>query len=217
MRKSLLMALSLVSVNVSAAMVLGFGAEADYYNPTASGNFNYMNTATQFSNDSESAYQVGFYVEHPVPMLPNLRVDYTPDTAFSGSGNRVTFNQLDITPYYEILDNVVDIDLGISLKVLDGKVDGTLDRSFNHVIPMGYLGAAAMIPGMPLSIAASVKYIGFDGDSLSDARIKAVWNLAAGVQVQAGYRQESFRINDRFDMNTNMTIKGPFVGLGYTF
>ena len=153
-------------MNASAAMILGFGAEVDYYNPTASGDFNYKNTATSFSNNRESAYQIGFYFEHPVPVLPNLRVDYTPDTSFAGSGNKVTFNQLDITPYYEILDNVVDVDLGVSFKILDGKVDGAVDQSFSQVIPMGYLGAAAMIPGIPLSIAASVKYIGFDGDSL---------------------------------------------------
>lgn len=217
MKKSVLMALCLASVNASAAMILGFGAEVDYYNPTASGDFNYKATATQFSNDSESAYQVGFYFEHPVPVLPNLRVDYTPDTSFNGSGNKVTFNQLDITPYYEILDNVVDIDVGISFKVLEGKIAGSVSESFNEVIPMGYLGAAAMIPGLPLSVEGSVKYIGFSGDSLSDVRIKAVWKIAAGLQAQAGYRQESLRINDRFDMNTNMTIKGPFVGLGYTF
>lgn len=217
MKKSLLTALCLATVNASAAMVLGFGAEVDYYNPTASGDFNYKNTATNFSTDSKSAYQIGFYFEHPVPMLPNLRVDYTPDTSFMGSGNKVTFNQLDVTPYYEILDNVVDIDFGISFKVLDGKVDGVVDQSFNQVIPMGYLGAAAMIPGVPLSLAASVKYIGFKGDSLSDARIKAVWKIAVGLQAQAGYRQESLRVNEHFDMNTNMTIKGPFVGLGYIF
>jgi outer membrane protein len=217
MKKSVLTALCLASVNVSAAMILGFGAEVDYYHPTASGDFNYKNTVTHFSNDSESAYQVGVYLEHPVPFVPNLRIDYTPDTSFSGTGNKVTFNQLDVTPYYEILDNVVDVDLGISFKVLDGKVAGAVDESFNQVIPMGYLGAAAMIPGIPLSVAASVKYIGFNGDALSDARVKAVWKIAAGLQAQAGYRQESLRINDRFDMNTNMTIKGPFVGLGYTF
>jgi outer membrane protein len=217
MKKSVLTALCLASVNVSAAMILGFGAEVDYYHPTASGDFNYKSTTTNFLNDSESSYQVGVYLEHPVPFVPNLRVDYTPDTSFSGSGNKVTFNQLDVTPYYEILDNVVDIDLGVSFKVLDGRVTGTADESFNQVIPMGYLGAAAMIPGIPFSVAASVKYIGFSGDALSDARIKAVWKIAAGLQAQAGYRQESLRINDRFDMNTNMTIKGPFVGLGYTF
>ncbi len=194
-----------------------FGAEADYYHPTASGDFNYKTTATHFSNESESAYQIGVYLEHPVPLVPNLRVDYTPDTSFSGSGNTVSFNQLDITPYYEILDNVVDLDIGVSLKVLDGKVAGVINESFNQVVPMGYVGASVAIPTLPLSFSGSVKYIGFNGDSLSDARIKAVWKITGGVEAQAGYRQESLRINDHFDMNTNMTIKGPFVGVGYTF
>lgn len=217
MKKSVLTALYLAATNVSAAMVLGFGAEVDYYNPTASGDFNYKTTTTHFANESESAYQIGLYFEHIVPLIPNLRVDYTPDTSFNGSGNKVTFNQLDVTPYYEILDNVVDIDIGISFKVLDGKVAGAVDESFSEVIPMGYLGVAAIISGVPLSVASSVKYIEYNGDSLSDARIKAVWKIVAGLEAQAGYRYESLKINDHFNMNTNLTIKGPFVGLGYTF
>lgn len=217
MKKSVLTALCLASVNVSAAMILGFGAEVDYYNPTASGNFNYKTTATHFSNDSESAYQVGLYVEHPIPFVPNLRIDYTPDTSFSGSGNKVTLNQLDVTPYYEILDNVVDIDLGVSFKVLDGKVAGAVNESFNHVIPMGYVAAGIDIPGVPVRIAGDIRYVALSSDFLYDRRIKAVWKVMAGVEAKIGYREESLTINDHFDLHTDMSIKGPFVGLGYTF
>lgn len=217
MKKSVLTALCLASVNVSAAMILGFGAEVDYYNPTASGDFNYKNTTTHFSNESESAYQVGVYLEHPVPLVPNLRIDYTPDTSFSGSGNKVTFNQLDVTPYYEILDNVVDIDLGVSFKVLDGKVAGAVDESFNHVIPMGYVAVGIDIPGVPVRIAGDIRYVALSSDVLYDRRIKAVWKVMAGVEAKIGYRDESLTINDHFDLHTDMSIKGPFVGLGYTF
>lgn len=217
MKKSVIAVLGLVGLNASAAMILGFGAEADYYAPTASGDFNYKSTMTSFVNDRASAYQLGAYFEHPVPVVPNIRLDYTPEMEFSGSGNEVSFNQLDVTPYYEILDNIVDIDVGISLKVLDGKIDGVIDDSFSQVIPMGYVGAAAMLPGIPLSFSGSVKYIGYDGDSFSDSRIKAVWQVAAGLQAQVGYRYEKLDVSDRFDTTSNVTIKGPFVGIGYSF
>jgi len=222
MIKSALLALCLGVSAASAATILGFGAEVDYYSPTASGDFQYKTTPTTFSSDKESAYQIGLYFEHPVPMLPNLRIDYTPDTSFSGSNgaagtNKVTFNQLDVTPYYEILDNIVDLDIGVSFKILDGKVAGLVNESFNQVIPMGYLGAGVSIPAMPLSFSGSVKYVGFSGDSLTDARVKAVWNVFAGLQAQAGYRYESIEIKDRFDMKSNVAFKGPFVGVGYSF
>ncbi|MCL4431622.1 MAG: TIGR04219 family outer membrane beta-barrel protein [Epsilonproteobacteria bacterium] len=222
MKKSVLTALCLASVNVSAAMILGFGAEVDYYNPTASGDFNYKTTTTHFNNQSQSGYQIGLYLEHPVPVLPNIRLDFTPESSFSGSNgaggtNIVSFDQADITPYYEILDNVVDLDIGVTFKVLEGKVEGVVNRNFSEVIPMVYLGAGINLEGTGLRIAGDVKYVEYNGDSLSDSRIKAVWNITPLVQVQGGYRYETLKINDRFDMNSNVVIEGPFIGMGVTF
>lgn len=222
MKKSVLTALCLASVNVSAAMVLGFGAEVDYYNPTASGDFNYKTTNTHFNDKSQSGYQIGLYLEHPVPLLPNIRLDFTPESSFTGSDgaagtNKVSLDQTDITPYYEILDNVVDLDIGVTFKVLDGKVEGTLNQEFSEVIPMGYLGAGINLVGTGLRIAGDVKYIEYNGDSLSDSRIKAVWNINKMVQVQGGYRYETLKINDHYDINSNVVIEGPFIGMGVTF
>lgn len=212
----------MASVNVSAAMILGFGTEVDYYNPTASGDFNYKTTTTHFNKQSQSDYQIGLYLEHPVGLLPNIRLDLTPEASFSGSDgaggtNKVSFDQTDITPYYEILDNVVDLDIGVTFKVLDGKVEGTLNQEFSEVIPMGYLSVGIDLEGTGLRIAGDVKYVEYEGDSLSDSRIKAVWNITPLVQVQGGYRYETLKINDRFDMNSNVVIEGPFIGMGVTF
>jgi outer membrane protein len=222
MMRSSILALCLSVASASAATILGFGAEVDYYTPTASGDFNYKTTQTHFGSDDESAYQVGIFFEHPVPLIPNLRVDLTPETSFSGSDgligtNTVSLDQVDITPYYEILDNVVDLDLGVSFKVLDGTVKGSINQSFKEVIPMGYLGMAITPPLSPISIEGSLKYITYSGDSLSDARIKVLWKIAAGLGAQAGYRYESLKISDHYDMNTDVRFKGPFIGLYYRF
>jgi len=222
MFRASILALCLGYVSASAATILGFGAEADYYSPSASGNFDYKNTHTGFGNKDESGYQLGLFVEHPVPLIPNVRIDFTPKTSFSGTdgiggSNKVSLTQTDITPYYEILDNVVEIDLGVSFKVLDATVDGTVNESLNEVIPMGYLGVALTPPLSPLGIEGSVKYVGYSGDSLTDARVKLVWKIGAGLGAQAGYRYESLKISDHFDMNSDVTFKGPFVGFNYRF
>ncbi len=222
MKKSILTALCLVSVNASAAMILGFGVEADSYNPTASGDFIYKTTTTHFNNERHSGYQVGLYLEHPAPLLPNIRLDLTPESSFTGSNgaggiNKVTFNQTDITPYYEILDNVVDLDVGITFKVVDAKIEGTLSQEFSEVIPMGYVSAGISLVGTGLRIAGDVKYVEYKGDSLGDSRIKAVWNINKLFQAQVGYRYQTLKINDHFDLNSNITIEGAFIGLGATF
>lgn len=218
MMKSALLAMCLGVSAASAATILGFGVEADYLAPSATGHLKYNTTDTIFNGNRESGYQIGAYLEHPVPILPNLRLDYTSDITFSGASSEVSLSQMDITPYYEILDNIVDIDIGITAKVLKGTSKiGTTEESFNAVIPMGYLGAAVMIPGLPISFAANVKHIDYQGDSLTDARIKAVWKIAGGVAAQVGYRYESLKLDDRFDITTDATFKGAFAGLGFTF
>ncbi len=216
MKKSALLAMTLMAANASAAMILGFGVEADYLAPAATGNFDYKGANTVFDGATQSGYQLGAYLEHPVPLVPNIRLDYTSDLTFSGLGSDVSLKQMDVTPYYEILDNIVDLDIGITAKTISGKIKNT-DQSFNAVIPMGYVAAAVMLPGTGLSVDGSVKYISFSGDSLTDARVKASWDIVAGLQVHAGYRYESLQLDKRFDITTNATFKGPFVGLGYKF
>lgn len=221
----ILISLCTAAVMASASTLLGTGIEVDYYNPIASGDFSYTDagttTRTHFNDDSQSVYQIGVYIEHPVPFLPNIRVDLTPKTTFSGldgtTVSKVSISQTDIIPYYEILDNVVDFDLGVAFRVFDGNIEGTVKQSISQVIPMGYAAVGVDIPGMLLRIAGDIKYAGYNGDSLSDMRIKAIWKIMAGIQVQAGYRQGSLDINNHFDLNSNVKIKGPFVGLGCVF
>ncbi|MGZ8548067.1 MAG: TIGR04219 family outer membrane beta-barrel protein [Sulfuricurvum sp.] len=226
MMKKALLAMCLGVSVASAATILGLGVEADYYAPTASGDFSYTNnsitTHTHFNEESESTYQVGVYFEHPIPLIPNFRLDLTPEASFSGSDgslgtNKVSVSQTDITPYYEILDNVVDLDIGVTFKVLDIKVEGTTNQEVTETIPMGYVAAGVDIPGTGLRIAGDVKHIYYKGDSFTDARIKAVIEFPAGLQAQGGYRYESLKISDHYDMNADVKFQGPFIGLGYTF
>lgn len=226
MIKSALFTLCLGASVASAATLLGFGAEADYYNPTVTGDFSYtengITTHTQFSDDAQESYQLGVYFEHPVPVLPNIRIDYTPETTFSGADsiigtNKVSFKQLDGTLYYELLDNVVDVDLGVTFKAVDGKVEGTTNQDFSVIIPMLYVGTGITIPGSPIRVMGDVKYVAYDGDSVIDARIKAIWDIVAGLQAQAGLRYEAMNIDSQDDINADLTFKGPFFGIGYNF
>lgn len=225
MKLALLALCAGVSV-ASASTILGLGVDADYYAPVASGNFSYADngtvTTTHFNNDNESTYQVGVYFEHFLPVLPNLRLDFTPEASFTGSDgtggtNKVSIDQTDITPYYEVLDNVIDLDIGVAFKVLDVKIEGAINQHLNEVIPMGYAALGMDIPGSGLRIAGDIKYIGSNGDAFTDARIKGVWNLSAGLEAQAGYRYESLNVTNRYNVNADVRFEGPFVGLGYRF
>ncbi|DAB38249.1 MAG: hypothetical protein A2023_01735 [Sulfuricurvum sp. GWF2_44_89] len=223
--KKILLALCAGSVMASAATLLGFGIEADYYSPEAKGDFRYtdngVTSATHFNGDDDSQYQVGLYLEHPVPMLPNLRADFTPETSFSGTDsiagtNTVKFSQIDTTLYYELLDNVVDLDIGLTGKYVKGDVSGTVNQSFDVILPMVYMAAGVKIPAMPVRLDADLKYVGYSGNSVSDMRIKAAWNVFAGLEAVAGYRYESLKLDEN-DIYSTLKIQGPFIGVGYRF
>ena len=82
---------------------------------------------------------------------------------------------------------------------------------------MGYIAFKTGIPLTDLLLDGQWKYIWYAGDSISDAKIKVNWSLSSGFGAQMGYRYEKFNLENRFDMTTNMTFSGPFVGLNYNF
>ncbi len=85
--------------------------------------------------DDEFGFNLYVQFEHPVPLLPNVRLDYTEiDTDGRGQVNGASFDgtllngdvassldltYTDVTLYYELLDNWVNIDLGASLRLFD--------------------------------------------------------------------------------------------------
>jgi outer membrane protein len=201
----------------SASMILGFGVEADYFAPKAKGQFDYEGTKTTFDGQDDSGYTLSAYFEHPVPIIPNFKLDYTPEISFMGT-NEVQFTQTDITAYYEILDNIVDLDVGITAKLLDGNIKSTAlgNQDASLVLPMGYIGASLSIPVVPIRIDGDVKYISYGDNTVSDMKIKAVWKVLMGLEVTAGYRYESLKV-DQSGIDSDLTISGPFAGVGYSF
>lgn len=222
------------------AMLLGFGVEADYYRPQAGGNFTYdgdMKTTTDFSNKAKDTYQIGAYFEHPVPFVPNVRLDYTPmkfgatsaisdakgvaGFAAGTATNDITLNTLDVTPYYEVLDNVVSLDVGLTVRSVSATVD-TKQNGVSHsdsaafALPMLYVAAEAKLPFTGLKANADIKYLGFGDNKYMDSKAKLTYEVIKGLGVEAGYRYQQLKLN-KFDIDADVTFKGPFVGMNYNF
>ncbi len=231
-------ALFLGASSAQAAMLLGFGAEADYFNPQVGGSMTYngdLKTTTDFGGKNEGTYQFGAFFEHPVPIIPNLRVDYTPlkinaaSTINANHGsfstgvatNKIQLNTLDVTPYYEILDNIVSLDLGVTARIIDASIDTTQGANTNSenksvVLPMGYIAAEVKLPLTGLRINADLKYLAAAGDKYMDSKAKISYDILGGLGVEAGYRYQALKLN-HFNFDSDVTIKGPFVGMHYIF
>ena len=242
-----LLATALLAPGMASADFIGFAAGAGVWKETPSGTFRKTsdNIDIRLENDLfwKEENQSYFYatLEHPVPLLPNLRLMKT-NIDHNGSGTltrsitvngttytaseRVTdnasFDQTDITLYWELLDNVVSLDLGLNAKLLDlsytvtGSSTGTTSDSISATIPMLYgLVGASPLPGMLVSVEGT--YVTYSGTTVSDFTAKIAYTTAFHLGFEAGYRSQKYQLDDVASVVGDIRFKGPFAGVYLKF
>lgn len=183
------------------------------------------------------------YIDHPLPFLPNLKIQKTnfsdnsegtinSNVTFGGKNfsanesvsSSVTLNQIDFIPYWRILDNWVNFDIGLNIKAIDGKVQVNSRTSskeanadFDIILPMLYTKARFDLPFTGLSIEADASYVGYSGNKFSDVKAGIVYETSYGLGATIGYRHENITIDDIDDTYGDITIKGAYAGLFYHF
>ncbi len=225
---------------VAHADVIGLGANVSYWDSDLSGDVRNGGDAVDVDNDldlsSDSNANLSAYIEHPVPLLPNVRLNYTKieqdgrgDVSLAGFDgvqgevdSSLELTQLDLTLYYEVLDNWVNLDLGITARDLNGEL--TVQEVFgtavsrtevDAVIPMGYLAARFDLPFTGVSVGGEANVISFDGDSVYDYNAYGQFEVAL-LQLRAGYRQIAIDYEDGDD-ELDIDLGGPFVSAGVRF
>jgi len=185
-------------------------------------------------------YNNYFYVaiEHPIPFLPNVRLTQTNikssqtgtvtksftigDTTYAANESvksSFDLSHRDFTFYYQLLDNWVNLDWGITARQFDGYVR-TESTSANENLkidltaPMLYGKAQFDLPFTGLSAGIEGNYTSYQDNSLNDytAKLTYMFDAAVDVGVEVGYRKMSIKISDN-DLKANMTLKGPYAAL----
>lgn len=245
MRKVLLIAgASLVlAAPMANADIVGLGANVSYWDSdldgTATNRDSSIDVEDDLNLDSDSNANLSAYLEHPVPILPNVRLNYTSieqsgrgevgvggfDNIVSGASvnSELDLDQFDVTLYYELLDNWVNLDAGITVRTLDGELvieerfpgNEVSRTTIDGTIPMGYLAARFDLPLTGVSLGAEGNFISFDGDSIYDYNAYGQYEFAV-VQLRAGYRQMNIDYEDSNDA-LDIEIGGPFVSAGLVF
>lgn len=172
-------------------------------------------------------------LEHFVPLVPNAKIIYTRlEHGGSGNGN-FTFNgvnyngafsndlsmeTLDLLLYYEVLDNVVSLDLGLNLRTLNidysitDSTTGITDTSkADSVAPMIYVLVGAS-PLPDLIISGELSYLSYDGNTMSDFTAKIAYTTSFFVGFEAGYRRQELVLDDIDSTFADLTFAGPFAG-----
>ena len=210
MKKKLIVAtLTALTSGIAQADFLRIEAGAGIWQSTPSGSAAYNSTAYDvvdklgYKEETPSYMWINF--KHPIPVLPNVRLEYTAPE-FNGEGkvpinwngqnydvgatNELQIKQTDIALYYNLLDNTfwATLDLGLNIKVTDISfaLSGTSTAtgnplSFNESttlpIPMLYARTRVQIPTTDIGLEADVKYISYSDITIYDARAKVDYTL----------------------------------------
>jgi len=220
----------------------GGGSWLADHNGDAQSGVNELDFDDDLGLNTDSNFFAYVAVEHPVPFLPNIRVqhtdisqsasnDLTRSVEFNGenfSANTPISSRLDLAItdavfYYEVLDNVVSLDLGIAARYVDGLVDVTsltdsANAQFEGVLPMLYANARFDLPFTGAWVGARAQGLTYQGESLVDAEAQIGWESRLGLGFEVGYRVLRLDIDELDELDdAQINISGPFAALNYHF
>lgn len=190
-----------------------------------------------------------FYValEHPVPVLPNIMLQKT-DVSVNKSGSMTTtvvfddeifitgtdvratidFSHTDATLYYELLDNWVSLDLGLTFRAFDGELtlteenppSRTATQELDGVLPMLYLKARFDLPLSGFYVGGHANALTYDGHSLTDISAAVGYHTDGWVMdlgLELGIRTFNFELDDLDDLDADIELSGTYAALTLHF
>ena len=219
MKKILLGALvALLPLTGFAATVLGFQAGTGIWSQTPSGTISSIatggDTLTETEKDESYVY---FVLEHPVPILPNFKYAAIAVTA-AGSGVNTVFDldQTDATLYYEILDNVVSLDIGVTARKVEGVfATGVLSETFSETVPMIYAAAEIALPA-GFALVGEINTISSGDDDITDITAKLTYTTDFNLGIEVGTRTQSYEVSID-TVQTDIEFSGLFAGVYFKF
>lgn len=231
----------LVVSPIASADILGAGASVGYWYPSISGHTalgdDRLDVEDDLDLESDGNVTLTAALEHPLPLIPNVRLGFS-RLEHSGTGDalgsygdltatgsvrsNLDVDQFDVTLYYELLDNWVNLDAGLTARMLDAELTvedrntGDSERTAVDVIlPLVFATARFDVPITDVSFGLEGHGVAFDGDSLMDLTAYGQYDLAI-VRLRAGYRQLTVDVEDG-NAVLDIDIGGPFLSAGLDF
>ena len=227
------------------ADVLGFSVGVNYLNHDIQGEVRSPVAADGSINiDFNDNNDVNFFVtfEHPVPFLPNLKLQQNnlqasgliplSDPSFLGGQSvlvdgDIDLSHTDLTLYYEVLDNWVNLDLGLSAKYFDGysrfnfENQGQViiddESDFDDWIPMVYARAQFDLPFTGFSVGATVEALSFDSNQVTDIDLALKYQSKFGLGADLGYRSLDVDLRNSNSFSSDLKSDGFYLGVNFNF
>lgn len=197
------------------------------------------------AKDDNAQNYVWLMIKHPLPMLPNLRVEYVSiEDRGNASGRFEDFDigaatttlsydmkQYDIIPYYNILDNTAwtTLDLGLDIKIVDVSYSAAPVGIFSgygddvvFALPLLYARARVEVPASDIAFEADIKYITTGDSTAYDIRAKVDYTVDIFPVVQPaleiGYRLQKLDIDESgVDAKLDIDYGGFYAGIMLRF
>lgn len=198
-------------------------------------------------DDTQSTFMF-VALEHPVPILPNIRIA-TADLSTEGNGvierefilnnplnyapigantnSTLDLNYTDATLYWEILDNWISLDIGLTARSLEGSAtldwtegtsntEGSDSAEFSGILPMAYGKVQFDLPFSGFYVGGSGNLVSYSGNSVSDIEVKAGYmtdGLGLDFGFELGYRSLAVTVDETDDLQADIKIDGVFGGV----
>ncbi len=237
---SLAILLTAISGAASADFV-GLNIGAAQWMPDISGSFSStgansvdLNSDLGYSDQTSTSLSVSF--EHPIPLIPNVKytgydlsskskstlsspITFDGNSYSADISSTLDLSHNDIVLYYELLDNWINIDIGLDFKKFDGKVSisdssTTSSITVDETIPSLYLAARVDLPFTGLYVSANIQQLSIGDNSVEDTTLLIGYETSIGLGIEGGFKTFTLELNDASDLNTNLKYDGLFLN-GY--
>ncbi|GGD72959.1 TIGR04219 family outer membrane beta-barrel protein [Lacimicrobium alkaliphilum] len=203
-------------VPVQADTLLGLYVGAQAWHSDVSGGFANGSTVTDFDFDKETNSNLYVALEHPVPLLPNIKIRRqnlnisgatTLDQDFTFAGQTYVqtrslasdgyLDSTDYVVYYEVFDNdLLSLDLGLNAKDFDGQISVrdvddtsiTSAQSFRGIVPLLYSRVQIGTPVGGLGFTAEGSFLAIDDSSLYDYQAAVTYQWLDNLAVDLTFQ-----------------------------
>ncbi|SNY52858.1 outer membrane protein [Arsukibacterium tuosuense] len=237
---SLVLGSAVIMGQASADTLLGVYVGGDGWRTDVTGSFGNSEPAPDFNFNSKTQGSYFIALEHPIPVLPNIRLAHNQleaegmsriDGQFSFAGeeftvntsvaNRVDLTNTDIVLYYEILDNsIVALDIGVNGKHIKGSAsveeqtqNGLQgEESVSQWLPLLYINSKVGLPLTGLDVFAQGSYIGWSDSRMYDVQAGVAYEIIDSLAVDVRLKLGYRAVNLRLDDLDNLYSNLDFKG-----
>jgi len=234
---------ALMCCTAQADTLLGLYIGGQIWSNDASGTFGEGSddqSVFEFDDENQGSFYVAF--EHPIPLIPNIKIASTTLDTVGGAQLTDTFtfedvtypvgttldttldaSFVDYTLYYEVFDNdLLTFDFGLTARDLDAYIkvsesdSNGSDLDISGIIPMAYVSTIIGLPLTGLNVFAEANFISYDDQTIYDAQIGVSYalldNVAVDLDVTLGYRTVKLELDDLDGFYSDLTYDGFFAG-----